>query len=236
MKMIIPIMSGILGLAFAAEADVIANYNFSADLSATASDANVTANALTVGAGLGASGRSGSSFSLFARASETDADNEISIVKAIAAADYFSFTVDVAAGFQMDLTSLSFDAGYTRIGSFEGKRFKTYLLTSIDGFDDAGDIIGSETVDVTVNGGSLQYPNGTTTNSLAGAQFQGITTSTEFRLYIADDTGVSDYIHRIDNLVLNGVVSAAVPEPSGLVLLGSGFAALLFARRRRAQC
>jgi hypothetical protein len=209
-------------------ADVVAQYNFSADLNATSSDANVTANAFTVGAGISGSGRSGSSQSLFARASVTDAANQISLANAITANDYFSFTVDVDAGFEMDLTSFTFDAGYTRNGSFTGKQFKTYLLTSIDGFNTGG-LIGSETVDATVNGGSLQYPNGTTTISLAGAQYQDLTGSTEFRLYISDNTGATDYIHRIDNVTLNGTV---IPEPGTISMISAAGLGILFIRRR----
>ena len=206
-------------------AATITEYTFAADTSATSSDTNVTASTITLGSGIAGTdaGRSSSSNSLFARASVTHAGNQLSIVNAIADNDYFSFTVDVHAGYEMDLTSFQFDLGYTRNGAFEGKQFKAYLLTSIDGFVDVGDIIGSETVDVDINGASLQYPNGTTTISLAGTQFQNITTSTEFRIYIADNTGSNDYIHRIDNVVLNGTVSA-VPELGSYALFGGLFA------------
>lgn len=214
-------------------AATIAQYTFASDLSATTVDANVTANDFTVGAGIAGAGRSGSSASLFARASVTDSSNVISSTTAINANDYFSFTVDVNGGFEMDLTSLQFDLGYTRNGSFEDKQFRTYLLSDIDGFT-SGALIGFDTVDVTVNGGSLQYPNGTATISLAGAQFQDVTGSTEFRLYIADNTGDSNYIHRIDNVTLNGEVVAVVPEPGNFALIGGLLALGWVMVRRRA--
>ena len=114
-------------------AQTIAQYTFASDLSATSSDANVTANAFTVGAGISGAdaGRSGSSASLFARASVTDSSNVISSTTAINANDYFSFTVDVNGGFEMDLTSLQFDLGYTRtVQRGDGKMVRIYHYTT----------------------------------------------------------------------------------------------------------
>lgn len=205
-------------------AQVIVQYTFDTDLSATTEDANLTASGITFGSGIAGAdaGYSGSSNSLYARASVTHPDNQIDLSKAITDNDYFSFTVDVDSGFEMDMVSFSFDLGYTRNGSFEGKQFRAYLLTDIDGFT-AGDLLGFDTVDVDINGASLQYPNATASISLSGTQFQNITTATEFRLYISDNTGSTDYIHRIDNVTLNGTVSA-IPEVETFALLGGFFA------------
>ena len=225
----VQILAGLALLsASVVSADVLASYDFASDLTATTEDANVTANDFTVGAGITGSGRSSGSKSLFARASLTDGANQISLANAITANDYFSFTVDVDAGYEMDLTNFQFDLGYTRNGSFDGKQFRTYLMTSIDGFTTA-DFYDFDTVDVTVNGAVLTYPNGTKTISLAGAQFQNITTSTEFRLYIADNTGSADFIHRIDNVTLNGTV---IPEPGTIGLVSAAGLGILFIRRR----
>ena len=212
-------------------ADVIAQYNFSADLSATSADANVAAGAVGLGAGIsgGNAGRSGSSLSLYARSSVTHSANQISRVNAIADGDYFNFSVTPDAGYEMDLTSFQFDFGYTRNGSFEGKQFKAYLLTSIDGFVDAGDIVGSKTIDIGPNTSTPVYT--ATTIDLSGAQFQNITSATEFRIYIADNTGANDYIHRIDNITLNGSVSV-IPEPATFGLLGFGALVTMVLRRR----
>ena len=215
-------------------AATIAQYTFASNLSATTKDANLTASAFTVGAGIAGSGRSSSSASLFARASETDFSNQISSTTAIGANDYFSFSVGANSGFEMDLTSITFDLGYTRNGSFEGKQFRTYVLSSIDGFTSSA-LLGFDTIDIGANTSTATYPNGTATISLAGAQFQDLTSSTEFRLYIADNTGDTNYIHRIDNVTLNGEVVAFVPEP-GTYALMSGLLALcsVMLRRRRA--
>ena len=213
-----------------ANADLLAEYTFASNMDPTTENANVAAGGITVGSGITGAGRSGGSESLFARASVTDGANQISLANAIPANDYFSFTVAPDAGYEMDLTSLTFDLGYTRIGSFESKQFRTYLLTDIDGFTTGG-LLGYDTVDVTVNGGSLQYPNPTASISLGGAQFQDLTGTVEFRLYIADNTGGNDYIHRIDNIGLNGTVSV-IPEPATMGLLGIGGLVTMALRRR----
>ena len=225
----------VLGLLASANlsAQTIVQYDFSTDLSATTEDANLTASGITVGSGITGANRSGSSNSLFARASVTHSSNQLSIGNAIVDNDYFSFTVDVDAGYEMDLTSFQFDLGYTRNGSFDGKQFKAYLLTSIDGFVDAGDIVGSETITVDANTGTATYPSGTTTISLSATQYQDISSTTEFRIYIADNTGGADYVHRIDNVTLNGTVSAVIPEPGTYALLGGLFVFGTVLLRRR---
>ena len=228
----------ILALLSAAHlsAQTIVEYSFNVDSNASTVDTNLTASAVALGAGIaGGAGLSGSSNSLFARASSTHSSNLLSIGHAIADNDYFSFTVDVDTGYQMDLSSFQFDLGYTRNGTFNNKEFKAYLLTSIDGFVDANDILGSQQITVGANTTTATYPNGTTTITLSSlSQYQGITSSTEFRIYIADTTGNSNYIQRLDNFTLNGAVTA-VPEPGTFALLGGSLALGFVMLRRRAR-
>lgn len=215
-------------------ATTIAQYTFASNLSATTEDANLTASAVTIGSGLaGDANRSSGTFSLYARTSATAHGGTISLGSAIPGNDYFSFTVGADSGFEMDLTSFEFDLGYTRNGGYDNKNLRAYVLTSIDGFTTGG-LIGYETVAIGANTSSAVYPNGTKTISLAGAQFQDITSNTEFRLYLSDDTNNSNVMHRIDNLTLNGEVVAVVPEPGNFALIGGLLALGWVMIRRRA--
>ena len=217
-------------------AAVIAQYDFNTDLNASTADANITAGTVTSGAGISGSGESGrSSFSnsLYALASATSTTS-ISVGTAIAADDYFSVTVGANSGYYMDLDSITLDFGYTRNGvQFGDKDLKAYVFSSFTGFVDAGDILGSEVIQTTVDNNSLQYPGGSPslTVDLSAYSYVWSGGEIEFRIYLADTTNGTAYVHRIDNVTLNGVV-AAVPEPSSTALLGLGGLAVLLRRKR----
>lgn len=215
-------------------AAVIVQYNFDTDLNASTADANITAGTVTSGAGIsGDSGRSGFTDSLFALASATSTTS-ISVGTAIAADDYFSVTIGADSGYYMDLDSITLDYGYTNnSGPFGTKDLKAYVFSSFTGFVDAGDILGSEVIETTVDNNSLQYPGGSPslTVDLSAYGYVWSGGAIEFRIYLADDTNNSAYVHRIDNVTLNGIV-AAVPEPSSTALLGLGSLALMLRRKR----
>jgi len=219
-----------------ASAAVLAEYDFNTDLNASTADANITVGTVTSGAGISGSGESGrSSFSnsLYALASATSTTS-ISVGTAIAADDYFSVTVGANSGYYMDLDSITLDYGYTNnSGSFGAKDLKAYIFSSVDGFVDAGDILGSEVIQTTVDNNSLQYPGGSPslTVDLSAYSYVWSGGEIEFRIYLADNTNSSAYVHRIDNVTLNGTV-AVVPEPSSTALLGLGGLAVLLRRKR----
>ena len=232
-----PLLMVIAGL-FASvnlSAQTIAEYAFSGgSTAATSSDANLTAGAWSVGTGLtGGAGASGSSNSLFARASVTHASNQLSITNALSDNDYLSVSFTPESGYEMNLTSLSFDLGYTRNGNFNGKQFKAYLLSSATGFVDASDILDSVTITVGANTSTATYL-GSLSADLSGAEFQNISSATEFRIYVADNTGNQNYLHRIDNVALNGSIASVVPEPSSFALIGGLLALCSVMLRRRA--
>ena len=217
-------------------AAVIAEYDFNTDLNASTADANITAGAVTSGAGISGSGESGrSSFSnsLFAQTGATSTAS-ISVGTAIANDDYFSVTMGADSGYYMDLDSITLDYGYTNNAApFGVKDLKAYVFSSFTGFVDASDILGSKFIQTTVDDNSLQYPGGSPslTVDLSAYSYVWSGGEIEFRIYLADTTSNNAYIHRIDNVTLNGVV-AAVPEPSSTALLGLGGLALMLRRKR----
>ena len=218
------------------QAATLAQYDFNTDLNASTADSNITAGAVTSGAGIsgaGNSGRSGVTDSLFALASATSTAS-LSVGTAIANDDYFSLTIGADSGYYMDLDSITLDYGYTNNGApFGVKELKAYVFSSFTGFVDASDILGDKVISTTVDNNSLQYPGGSPslTVDLSAYNYVWSGGEIEFRIYLADTTNNGAYIHRIDNVTLNGVV-AAVPEPSSTALLGLGGLALMLRRKR----
>ena len=217
-------------------AAVIAEYDFNTDLNASTADSNITAGAVTSGAGIsgaGNSGRSGVTDSLFALASATSTAS-ISVGTAIANDDYFSVTLGADVGYYMDLDSITLDYGYTRNGAIFGdKDLKAYIFSSFTGFADAGDILGDLVITTTVSDNSLQYPGAlpNLTVDLSAFDYVWSGGEIEFRIYLSDTSNSNGYVHRIDNVTLNGTV-AVVPEPSTTALLGLGGLAVLLRRKR----
>jgi hypothetical protein len=124
---------------------------------------------------------------------------------AVAANDYVAFTITPQAGYDLDLSSLT----YSCIGgapSFGPMTF--FLRSSVDGF--------AATLDTVTR--TNQFPTGRTID-LTGPSFQNLATATTFRVYLYDGGNNStDDAGRVDSVVLNGTV-AVVPEPSVLSLL-----------------
>lgn len=208
---------------------VIADYEFTTTTGvATSSDANVSAGDFTVGPGLdsfaGFSSTGGGN--AFARSTGTFGSSELSFANAFANDDYFSLTVTPNAGFEMDLTSLTFDYGYTSTSTV-GDQLRAYVTTSDDSH---AAFEGFFTNTATVGGQALVYDTAATID-LSGSEFQNITSAFELRIYLSDEYHDSNVIHRIDNVTLNGSV-VAVPEPSSVALCGLGAGFFLMRRRR----
>jgi len=137
---------------------------------------------------------------------------------AVANNQFFSFTISANAGYQLDLSDLTFDAA--RGGSSSPRGW--VLRSSIDGFaaNIATDVVPTDQPTVTpfsVN--------------LSAAQYQGLLSPVTFRIYGYAPTapGVGTYY---DNLTLNGLVTQTIPIPSALLMLLGGLGALVPVAKR----
>lgn len=222
------VLACVTSLSSAQAAVVIAEYEFtSGAAAATSSDANVTAGDFTAGSGISTlSGISSSGNNAYARSNGTTGTT-VGFSFASANDDYFSFLVTPDSGYEMDLTSLTFDYGYSSTSN-SGGQLRAYVTTS----DDSHATFESFFTNTATVTGSTVFDTAATVD-LSGAEFQDITSPLELRIYLSDEYNLNDVIHRIDNVSLNGSVSAvAVPEPSSMALCGLGAGFLLMRRRR----
>ena len=196
------IVAGLVLLsALPASADVLVGYNFGSNLAPTSGSASGLASDLGSGSGITVARSSTAGGNAYVRASDTGITD---LSGAILAGEYYSFFVTPAPGKPISLTSLTLKTGYSNNGSYTDKKLTQYLLTSIDGFN-AGAVVSSiATANTADSSGNINYQNWTI--DLSSAQYQNITTTTEFRFYLTDDTGNVNIIHRTDDIVLNGTV------------------------------
>lgn len=195
-------------------ANTIAGFTFASDLSPTTEDANVTVSALGSGTGVTVAQSVTDGGNAFVRASVTGLND---LAGAITANEYVSFTVTPGAGVELDLTSLTLRAGYTNSNSYTNKILTQTVLTDIDGFTAAAALGSVSTANTSTDNGSVVYQ--TLNIDLTGVQFQDITTATEFRIYLSDNTNSTNIIHRMDDIVLSGTVNAPRPAQPNLLLI-----------------
>lgn len=146
---------------------------------------------------------------------------------ALAANDYFTFSISVAAGFTMSLTSIGFKMSETPTGPTNAS-----LFSSVGGFTSTASTISSWTL-----------PAGTTSDQsivLSSGSFSNLTGTVEFRIYAFGGGGSTTDKLRFrnltgDDLIISGTVTA-VPEPATTVAIVAGAAlvgAALYRRRSR---
>lgn len=236
-------------LAASANAAVIKNYQFTGSApsafdpttstiaSATAgafSGGDVTAKLAGVGDVTGLDAQDNTGFDTGAGAAYTNGANGLTTggstqANAFANNDYFTFTVSANTGFELDLTSLTFKGARNNADAAESWA----LTSSIDGHTvgniiDSGAITGSNNQAGTYDSFVVD---------LSDTQFQNIAAETdvEFRIYFYGyDTTVSSRSTYVDNVVLNGAVTA-IPEPGSFALIAGCLALTsVMIRRRRA--
>ncbi len=225
----------------------IVTWDFATDTSPTVSTANLAASDMTKGAGISmtnGAGRSSTGEDLFVRTNTgfngpvvtagdyTDADNEASV---LAVDDYFQFTVTVDDGFQLDITSVSYD--YTAVDVEVNKGpvafFKSFLRSDVDSYTETltsytfTDVAGTIAADTGSSG-----PNNVV--ATLDSNYDALTGTTIFRLYMNDgvNAGSEKLLHRFDNIVIDGTVTP-VPEPASYAVAFGLVAVLLLVLQRR---
>lgn len=138
--------------------------------------------------------------------------------QAVANDQFFQFTVAPEAGYQFDLSTLSF------IGAKGGSSSpRGWVLRS--SLDDFGSTIATSVIEAT-------SPTFEWFGVDLGSAFRDVDTDLTFRVYgfAPPTSGIGLFF---DNIVLDGQVALApVPEPATFGLMGLGLAALAFKRRR----
>jgi hypothetical protein len=224
MKKLLGIVMG-LGLACAANATIIANYEFTNDTTAnvilptsgdaTTSDADVTAGSWTSGAGFtGAVTAAGSMFTSIGNG--VTANNTL-LSTAITNNDYFEVTIGATEGNEISYSELTFDA---LVANVARSATEYAIVSSINGYTEAN----------VISSGSLTTTSAGYTVDLSGTEYQNVDTDTTFRIYVwGAGSTASSSLTSFDNIEFTGTV---IPEPATIGMLGLGSVALLAFRRR----
>ena len=220
-----------------ASASLIGSYKFTAhSLSPTDADDGdgITFSNFVIGAGYGALDDNGALANAL-RLSGDDTENMSG--NAFASDAVLSFMITVAAGWQLDLTSIEIDNQATSTYQYSSAR----VFSDVLGFEDiVGDTIGRVGRDSSGSDGAIQtdlidlndpannVANGLNAMSSSGFDLTGDTTITFYLPWI-DKSGVEGRFTDLHEIRING--TATVPEPSSLVLMGGLFALVMLCRR-----
>jgi hypothetical protein len=149
--------------------------------------------------------------------------------------EYFSFSVTIAAGYQLDLSSLTFTLGASTNTAPDGSYTTNAFVRSSLDLSTNLPIANNTAVIPAGSSAGGSFPNAQPV-TVDLSSLQGLTGSITFRLYFTDamtGTGQSyDASTRFDNLILNGDVTA-VPEPASATWLALAGLPFIARRRRR---
>ncbi len=214
-----------LGLACAAQAEIIAGYDFddgtgTATTVVTVKDANVTASDYDTGTGLNTlTDTSGNSLAdnldaegnVFGTANQisfggaqstfgfADQNNGNNLSGAISQNDYMTFTVTPLGGVAMNLASFTFR---TRANQLNNSAERWALFTSVDGFTNGAQIVTGQTTDAGTWTGGSNY----VVIDLSAEKFQELEEAIEFRLYIYGGNASGSSATLFDKVIVNGTV------------------------------
>ncbi len=201
-----------LTFASASKAAILANYNFDANSSSNDTDTSSTASIFTDTFPSDSDRSTGGNY--FARIEVTPLVLDTTL--------YLSFTVEAASGNILNLTSLAFRSSLSASSTTTPFNGSVIVRSSVDNFTaDLATFTQARTTAVDFTSRLVD---------LSGSQFQNLTAIT-FHFYLidgSDDSTGSSFVHRIDDVVLNG---DAIPEPSTFGL--ATFAGLSFFTRRK---
>lgn len=138
--------------------------------------------------------------------------------------DHFSFKITPAAGFSLSLTQLRFSTAFHSSGTFNLTGWY-FVRSSRDGFAANIGTVYSESHVNSTNPAFTEH-----LLDLSGAPYQDITSDVTFRIYLYDNSNSETRWMAIDDVILEGTVSA-IPETSSLAFMLPGLA--LLARKRR---
>ncbi len=123
--------------------------------------------------------------------------------------NYFEFIVTPAIGESVTLTSIEFEAGISN-GTFDSH---LYFQSSVGDFGSSNPVLGSFNP-TTRNDSFINYP---AYELELGDEFRDVSSPVTFRFTWSDNSGVSGYISRLDNLVINGYQAGA--EDTGILTI-----------------
>lgn len=157
--------------------------------------------------------------------------NAVTLPAALQSDKYLAFTLTVQEGYTMDLTSLSFNLGGTNTTA-DTYTVNAALRTSIDSLNNVGNTVTSSFGKTGADAGSFTlFPKSIDLSSVGS--LQGLSGTTTFYLHFWDSVDTQNMSMRINNIVLDGSVTA-IPEPSSAAI-GAGLVVVVAAglRRRR---
>ncbi len=216
--------------ALHASTDTLASYVFTSG-SLVSDDANADSTASSFSAGVGIAGASTSYSNGWAQVGgdQLTGATAVTLADAIAADDYFSFTLTPSNGQSLNLTQLTLGiAAYRATTASTSVVGKFYALSSIDGFTSTASL-GS--LNTTQKNAPPTFD--VFTVALTDPRFQNITSPVEFRFYMTYNTTSSTRYVAIDDVTLTGTLTtSSVPEPSSYaLLLGAALLGICAVRR-----
>lgn len=210
-------------------ATILADYPFISGPASTDTEPNSTAGNFTVSSAFGAQGGiSTSSKTAHANAGVTPSTEALSL----SGNYYFSFTVSPDSGYLLTLDSLTFNTMF--VGSDAAAAVNAYFVvrSSLDGF---ASNIGSTFTQAYSQQTAPPYSGAARTVTFSGSLYEDITSDVTFRIYVYDDSSSSGKYVRLNDVVLNGAVSA-IPEPGTFACVAAaGLSLAMGARLRRPQ-